>query len=119
MFPVKAATRKGRAKAPAETQHAVGTRCRDTCRCPSLSQAHCSVCHVTFGGVSLFDDHRKAGECVEPASLGMVERDGIWRRPIDDADLERVRAFRRSGTAVDGRTGAGAGTTKHGAEVAR
>lgn len=34
--------------------------------------SHCSTCHATFSGVSLFDQHRQGGHCVSPQSLGLV-----------------------------------------------
>jgi hypothetical protein len=102
------ATRTGRVRAPAEQQHPVGSKCRDTCQRPTQSQAHCSVCHVTLGGPWAFDRHRRGGECVDPASLGLVERAGVWREPMDDAALDRKRAFRVAAAAADGRTGPGA-----------
>jgi len=47
---------------------------------PTPSQAHCASCHHTFAGVTGFDAHRKAGRCVHPATLGMVEVNRVWRR---------------------------------------
>ncbi len=41
-------------------------------------QAHCSVCHITFSGVSNFDRHRSRGICVAPQRLNLTERNGIW-----------------------------------------
>lgn len=83
-----------------------GTACTSACVAPSNTNAHCKVCHRTFGAVSAFDAHRKmiggakrgnretvpAGplkECADPASLGMVERGGIWRRTMSTEDRER------------------------------
>lgn len=34
--------------------------------------AHCISCHRTFAGVQPFDKHRKSGECVDPASVGLA-----------------------------------------------
>lgn len=59
----------------------IGTRCSETCVRPSQTQAHCKVCHRTFGGVSGFDQHRRAGGCLPPAELGHSNRRGVWRRP--------------------------------------
>lgn len=33
--------------------------CNSKCVAPIKEQAHCSVCHVTFETVRLFDQHRK------------------------------------------------------------
>lgn len=54
--------------------------CSDGCRRPSSGsrQSHCSVCHRTFAGLRTFDDHRRAGTCADPTSLGMSDRQGIW-----------------------------------------
>ena len=50
-----------------------------------LGRAHCGVggCHRTFTGVTAFDRHRGAkGECLDPATLGMVLREGgLWGAP--------------------------------------
>jgi hypothetical protein len=32
---------------------------------------HCGSCHNSFGGVSNFDRHRRNGQCVDPAELGL------------------------------------------------
>lgn len=60
----------------------IGSRCTDACKRPTQTQAHCSVCHQTFGGVYGFDMHRYDGWCAEPAGLGMTLTDGIWRREV-------------------------------------
>lgn len=57
-----------------------------TCVAPSPSQAHCggAGCHITFGGVTGFDKHRKDGRCLPPASIGLVaDAHGVWRKPLD------------------------------------
>lgn len=70
--------------------------CLPTCRKPSPFQAHCGACHRSWGGVSGFDAHRKDGRCLDPASLGYVERDGVWRTPISDAARERLQSLREA-----------------------
>lgn len=53
-----------------------------TAKWSGVTRAHCSGCHRTFTGVSAFDRHREDGACLDPASLGMVERDGgLWGAP--------------------------------------
>lgn len=60
--------------------------------CPArwsgYTRAHCSVCHCTFGGYTLFDDHRRDGTCLSPDTIGMVKtiRSGqpIWGTVMDD-----------------------------------
>ena len=56
---------------------------------------HCAGCHETFIGIWSFDAHRtrsRGGQCLPPASAGLVQRDGVWRenRP-QPADLWRDR----------------------------
>lgn len=54
--------------------------CLATCIQPSPSNAHCMVCHATFGGITGFDRHRRAGECLDPAALNMhADHRGVWR----------------------------------------
>lgn len=64
-----------------------------------LAQAHCSVCHQTFGGVTSFDRHRLDGACRHPSTIGLtVGTRGVWsepfswQRPTDNPDepLEHV-----------------------------
>lgn len=63
--------------------------CTTTCIQPSPSQCHCSVCHITFAGPTLFDAHRR-GEvddrhCMRPEQMtdrGLplkLDERGIWR----------------------------------------
>ena len=70
------------------TRHAerpTGTRCTEPCIRPAPSQAHCTVCHRTFGGASNFDRHRRDGWCTDPAELGMEpNKRGIWVNPMSD-----------------------------------
>jgi hypothetical protein len=68
-------------------------------QCPraTRSGAHCGTCHRTFGGVRAFDLHRQgpvSGRvCADPATVGLVERDGVWRQPpMSDDDRTRVEA---------------------------
>lgn len=60
-------------------------------RWSGVSRAHCTGCHRTFGGVNLFDRHRRdvrgEGTCVDPATIvgkesgerEMFETNGIWQ----------------------------------------
>lgn len=55
--------------------------CRPTCIQPSPTNAHCSACHHTFGGITGFDRHRRAGECLKARDIGMhADHNGIWRQ---------------------------------------
>jgi hypothetical protein len=55
--------------------------CIKSCIKPTPSQAHCSVCHETFGSVSGFDRHRRGGQCLDPTEITGIHRTdtGIWR----------------------------------------
>lgn len=77
--------------------------CTPHCKVPSPSQAHCSArdCHRTFSGVGTFDRHRRDGACVDPASIGFVERDRVWRHPVSPADAERLAKLRHREERVD------------------
>lgn len=75
--------------------------CKGHCKDPTPAQAHCSVCHATFGGITSFTDHRKNGQCVEPLHAGLVLSDGVWRTPISDADRTRLLAIRSKARSLD------------------
>lgn len=74
------------------------SKCREDCIRPTPFQAHCSVCHRHFGGVSTFDAHRVNGACVDPGSILRdgeplyAERDGIWREPMAHDKVAMFRA---------------------------
>ena len=72
--------------------------CHPTCERPAPSQAHCGGergCHLTFGSVRAFDDHRKSGACLDPVALGMSPNDrGVWRVPLPDDAAARLAAHR-------------------------
>lgn len=58
--------------------------------CPHLSFyglriSHCSACHRTFSGPSSFDAHQTGRGCRDPETLGMVERDHVWKWPPREA----------------------------------
>jgi hypothetical protein len=55
--------------------------CTDACVAPTPAQCHCSACHETFSGITLFDRHRRNGECRRPGDLGIELRRirGVWR----------------------------------------
>jgi hypothetical protein len=65
-------------------------------RCSTItgSQFHCGQCHQTFGGLRAFDRHRNGPiddrHCTDGADLGLVDRGGIWREPIDPKSLTRI-----------------------------
>lgn len=71
--------------------------------CPSVwtanTAAHCSRCHQTFAGVSLFDAHRaqfgERGACEDPEVVGLVFRDRMWRRP-EMTEEEKINRFGRA-----------------------
>lgn len=80
--------------------------CTSTCVRPTPSQAHCAAghCHRTFGSVSAFDRHRRGGECLHPEEVGMQERNGVWRAPVDERQRERLAAMRADAPSASHRT---------------
>ncbi|WP_458523948.1 FDXHR family putative zinc-binding protein [Mycobacteroides abscessus] len=47
-----------------------------------LTTCHCSGCHQTFGGISAFDQHRRASKCLSPESAGLSKSTkGHWSLP--------------------------------------
>lgn len=78
------------------TSYRRGTRCTEQCHRPTPVQCHCSVCHHTFGTVSSFDKHRKSGECVDPAAIGLQLVGAVWRFPSDERMGARKQEYRGS-----------------------
>ena len=68
--------------------------CGSVCVTPSPAQAHCGACHETFGGVSLFDRHRREGVCLRPMALGAEARSGVWRIPATPEERQRLSGLR-------------------------
>jgi hypothetical protein len=80
-----------------------GTRAHDTlpfghrcgARWSGLGTAHCARCCNTFSGVSAFDDHRKDGACLDPATVGLSILDGrayqCWGKPQTIETTEETR----------------------------
>jgi hypothetical protein len=77
-------------------------RCRCGATWTALGAAHCSACHRTFVGASLFDQHRtqrgEHGGCLEPAEIRnragyqqMFYRDGMWHGPEMTEQQKRDR----------------------------
>lgn len=55
-------------------------------RWTGLNAAHCSGCHQTFSGITLFDQHRVLYVCKHPqrmkvGGLPLVLDNGVWRGP--------------------------------------
>jgi hypothetical protein len=44
------------------------------------SRCLCRSCGAHFSNVRAFEKHRRNGACVDPASVGLALRAGIWRR---------------------------------------
>ena len=83
--------RKPAAASPRRPDGPSWTQCRPDCVPPRGRQAHCSICHRTFTTAANFDKHRRGGNCVDPATLGMVTAGrGIWRIPMTDEDRKRM-----------------------------
>lgn len=51
-----------------------------------IRTCHCAACHRSFGSIHLFDQHRRGGQCADPAKWGDDSRlvDAIWRGPERD-----------------------------------
>lgn len=54
-----------------------------------VTRAHCGACHETFNSDGGADIHRVGRfgvdrRCLPPASVGMVERDGVWYMPAPE-----------------------------------
>jgi hypothetical protein len=53
-----------------------------------VNRAHCSACHITFGGPSKFDQHRRRNKCmplklieapIDAGGLGLSDNGkGVW-----------------------------------------
>jgi hypothetical protein len=70
-----------------------GSPWRATCSgCDSswtaLGLCHCSACHQSFSGLTLFDLHRVGGHCLHPSALTFqqlpLRQDaaGVWRSSV-------------------------------------
>lgn len=69
----------------------VVSKCTSDCKAPTPFQAHCSLCHLTFGGITGFDLHRRGGQCSHPSTFDYVERDQVWREEMDQHKIEMFR----------------------------
>lgn len=50
----------------------------------SLSNAGCTACGRVFKSAGGFDQHRRGGKCLDPATIGMQRNArGHWRVPRD------------------------------------
>lgn len=78
-----------------------GTKCAVDCPAVKGLEAHCTVCHNTFSGVTYFDAHRSDGYCHNPASLGLQLQDALWATP--EGHEARKAASERMATARAGR----------------
>lgn len=65
------------------------TRCG--ARANGRAYAHCAKCHETFSGVTGFDRHRRGGECLDPATIGMIRTTRFgwtrWQSPGPDKEI--------------------------------
>ena len=89
----------------------MGSKCTDSCKRPTQSQAHCSVCHSSMRSVSFFDQHRMDGWCLDLPALGLIEVGGLWATPEGHAQRDASRAmlasrrFQPSGAGVEATAG--------------
>lgn len=72
--------------------------CGPECRPPTPTQAHCAVCHETFGTPSAFLAHRVDGACVHPVMLCMSNASGVWRTAMEEAAAARLAQMRAART---------------------
>lgn len=57
-------------------------------RCwPARHGAAAGICGRTFRNVAGFDAHQP-GDCLDPATLGMIEEDALWATPEGHADWQ-------------------------------
>jgi hypothetical protein len=47
------------------------------------SKCLCWACRQLFGGVTGFERHQRRGKCLDPATVGLVLREGVWIRPLE------------------------------------
>lgn len=79
--------------------------CTSTCIQPSPSQAHCGACHVTFGGITGFDRHRRDGQCLTPEAIGHTDNGrGVYRLPMTEARAAQLAAMRTDAPSGSHRT---------------
>lgn len=51
------------------------------------TQSHCRACCESFTGPTGFDRHRRGGQCLNPADVGLVsDNGGWWGKPADDTE---------------------------------
>lgn len=71
--------------------------CLNSCIKPTPSQAHCGVCHTTFGGITGFDRHRRNGQCIPPETFGYTQDDrGVYRAPVSETEKARLAELREA-----------------------
>ena len=58
-------------------------------------RSHCGACHLLFSSLSAFDRHRRAGQCLPPAEVGLVARQQsyglLWGWPGPDGGMGAAR----------------------------
>lgn len=65
------------AETPKRENPPITTGCCDA-QWSGLAAAHCAACHHTFTSAGGFDRHRRGGNCLNPADIGMVSADRKW-----------------------------------------
>ena len=73
----------------------------DCCALPPFStHCHCGLCHVTFATLDSFEAHLirapkspVVSGCKPPASLGLVDDNGVWRTP-EGLKMAQAKAVR-------------------------
>jgi hypothetical protein len=97
----------------AETQREAPVRQQQSASCGGCPArwsrtriAHCGACHRTFSTVGNFDRHRsnrgKHGACLDPVTVGMVERDFVWGMPPPDPTKTRADWWNKNASESGG-----------------
>jgi hypothetical protein len=55
-------------------------------------QCRCGSCGCTFANLSTFDGHQKDHQCLDPKSIGLGLRSGVWGTPAGNANRDRMAA---------------------------
>jgi hypothetical protein len=80
--------------------YCAGCQPRDARPLIGRSQAACADCERVFATVTDFDRHHDQWGCLNPASIGLEDRAGVWGTPEGnrrrDAKAEQIRQVARA-----------------------
>lgn len=95
------------------TSLTVHAECRKAWKQRGNRTGHCSGCHQTFEGLTLFDLHRRGGVCADPQQMVVAGKplifdathgDGTWRSDTSELKAAYERLERAEGTPGAGDT---------------